>query len=510
MNSEDNSFSYFNSSKSIFNNDLITQINSILIKKIERNNNLQQYSYYLRGNSSQNENEKSSIIKDESESENEKNIENFLTKDIINSINEIDSEPDDNSSKNESMKEISIQDETESYEEEKNSFQKNSEDEDEGDIINDNDLDIEKEIINRFPFDLNIDNPPEFLADNNFPQITDNSHLNNIININNEKDKINGLNFNTNPSKIFNIDNHNKLNGNYIKTNRNSEENNPINKNNEITNLNGIYSQNEAFKLNSENIKINNDKYLKNGEYFDNNYINQEYINFDNKINNKQNPNNYNENNFMNKNNKIKNNFKDQKDSYNKMNNNEINLNSELNDKEQKNILYMNNKIICYNNYINLINPIDKNKNINFDSHDMINNINDIPFGKGQDNLIHDDYLITMFGKMGWICRLCNNFNYITRSICNRCKVIKTPKTKEEINEEKEIEKIMKKKIKEKRVDWFCPNCNNINYGFRRNCNRCKIERKKEFPLVISKIDPKLNGNNNSSILANNINIYKN
>ena len=39
-----------------------------------------------------------------------------------------------------------------------------------------------------------------------------------------------------------------------------------------------------------------------------------------------------------------------------------------------------------------------------------------------------DDYLIEMFGKRGWICLLCNNFNYETRIKCNRCGELKKPK----------------------------------------------------------------------------------
>ena len=33
-----------------------------------------------------------------------------------------------------------------------------------------------------------------------------------------------------------------------------------------------------------------------------------------------------------------------------------------------------------------------------------------------------------MFGRHGWICKLCNNFNYDTRKKCNRCHVVKKPK----------------------------------------------------------------------------------
>ena len=484
MKSEDNYLNYLESSKSIFNNDLITQINLVLIKKIEFNNNHQD-SNYLISNLTEKENENISIIKDKLECENDKNIDNFLTKDIINSINDINSEK--------LMKEISMKNETELNEDEDNN-------------INDDYLKIEKEIIKGFPFDLNIDNTSGFLIKNNLSQNTnkneqislDNKCLNNNNNINNENEKINYWNFNTNPNKIFNNDNQENLQNNSenqkinddnikLKNDVNSEENNPSIKNKEMTNPNESYIKNEAFKLNSDNNKINNDGDLKKRGYFDN----KNNSNIESK--------------FINKDNKVENNFFEQKDSYNKFDNNSTNLNNELNYNDQKSILYMNNKIICYNNYINYINPIDKNKNINLDK-----NNSDIPPGKDINNLNQDDYLITMFGKYGWICRHCNNFNFMTRNICNRCKGLKAPKTIEEINEEKEMEKILRKKLKENKIDWLCPNCKNINYGFRRHCNRCKIEKKKEFPLIISKPIPKIKGNNNNPNLAKNIYVNKN
>ena len=39
-----------------------------------------------------------------------------------------------------------------------------------------------------------------------------------------------------------------------------------------------------------------------------------------------------------------------------------------------------------------------------------------------------DDYVIEMFGRVGWICDQCNNFNYDTRNKCNRCGIPKSPK----------------------------------------------------------------------------------
>ena len=34
-----------------------------------------------------------------------------------------------------------------------------------------------------------------------------------------------------------------------------------------------------------------------------------------------------------------------------------------------------------------------------------------------------------------------------------------------------------KKKNKEHKGDWICPQCTNLNFGFRKICNRCQIPR---------------------------------
>ena len=113
-----------------------------------------------------------------------------------------------------------------------------------------------------------------------------------------------------------------------------------------------------------------------------------------------------------------------------------------------------------------------------------------------------------MFGRTGWICNKCNNFNFESRNRCNRCFCNKDPKTIEEINkkkEEREKKKIKKKqKEKEKKTDWLCLNCQNLNYGFRKNCNRCQIERQNDFPSV------KINNINGSNINNSNYEIQNN
>ena len=80
------------------------------------------------------------------------------------------------------------------------------------------------------------------------------------------------------------------------------------------------------------------------------------------------------------------------------------------------------------------------------------------------------EYMVEMFGRRGWICKLCNNFNYETRVKCNRCGILKNPKKLNEIKHRTEMER-------NKEGDWRCFNCKNINYSFRSICNRCKLPK---------------------------------
>ena len=94
-----------------------------------------------------------------------------------------------------------------------------------------------------------------------------------------------------------------------------------------------------------------------------------------------------------------------------------------------------------------------------------------------------------MFGRRGWICKLCNNFNYETRVKCYRCGILKKPKKIIDIKKKTEEEH-------NKEGDWRCIHCKNLNYSFRTLCNRCKIP----------KIIPFLN-NNNFNQFANQVNL---
>ena len=90
---------------------------------------------------------------------------------------------------------------------------------------------------------------------------------------------------------------------------------------------------------------------------------------------------------------------------------------------------------------------------------------------------IDDEYTIEMFGRRGWICEGCNNFNYESRKNCNRCKIPKKPLKKSVLMDNKG-NKIMDNFVNANhKDDWNCYNCGNVNYAFRLNCNRCQMER---------------------------------
>ena len=114
-----------------------------------------------------------------------------------------------------------------------------------------------------------------------------------------------------------------------------------------------------------------------------------------------------------------------------------------------------------------------------------------------------DDYIIEMFGRVGWICDQCNNFNYETRNKCNRCGIPKSPKKISKLkrkleNKKREQMKLQqqqqkpktnededkKKKLKERKGDWTCAKCGNLNFSFRIICNRCQIPKNESEMMI--------------------------
>ena len=142
-----------------------------------------------------------------------------------------------------------------------------------------------------------------------------------------------------------------------------------------------------------------------------------------------------------------------------------------------------------------------------------------------------DDYVIEMFGRVGWICDQCNNFNYDTRNKCNRCGIPKSPKKISKLkrkleNKKKEQMKLQqstkkdddekKKKLKERKGDWICAKCGNLNFSFRIICNRCQLP-KKDSDILNTPMSLQYNDNmmynysmnfvNNGEIYCNNMNV---
>jgi len=96
-------------------------------------------------------------------------------------------------------------------------------------------------------------------------------------------------------------------------------------------------------------------------------------------------------------------------------------------------------------------------------------------------NMDKCEYLVEMFGRKGWVCKLCNNFNYEKRNKCNRCGIIKKPKNIIDLKLKIGNKEFNEKQINNKKGDWICLNCRNLNYSFRTFCNRCKIPKINQF-----------------------------
>ena len=115
-------------------------------------------------------------------------------------------------------------------------------------------------------------------------------------------------------------------------------------------------------------------------------------------------------------------------------------------------------------------------------------------------NYEENEFLVEMFGRKGWICILCNNFNYETRVKCNRCGVMKNPKRIFEKKIKIDNKKNNFKERGSKKGDWICSNCKNLNYSFRAICNRCKFP--KNYLLINYPINCRKDIKNNNDIFS--------
>ena len=180
---------------------------------------------------------------------------------------------------------------------------------------------------------------------------------------------------------------------------------------------------------------------------------------------------------------------------YGKNINNNFNNNNSYNNNNINN--NNNNNVNNVNNNNNNVNNVNNNKNNNNNNNKNKNDNNDNNNNLQEKNVIlkEEDYIFEKFGKSGWECNNCNNFNFKSRTKCNRCGIEKFPKLLSKIKKENE-EKILngerkKKPLIEREGDWLCSNCHNLNFAFRTFCNRCKLFK---------------DNNNNNNINNNNIN----
>ena len=159
------------------------------------------------------------------------------------------------------------------------------------------------------------------------------------------------------------------------------------------------------------------------------------------------------------------------------------------------------NQIMNFNifNQFNLVNNINYINRPRFNSTNILNG-NYIPpifsnnITKTNNNNINSNNNNTeMFGRKGWVCSYCNNFNYESRNKCNRCKLDKSPilNSKKKIvgngigNINKNIfEGKGQKQFSEREGDWICFNCKNVNFSFRIICNRCQLPKNESDKLL--------------------------
>ncbi len=196
----------------------------------------------------------------------------------------------------------------------------------------------------------------------------------------------------------------------------------------------------------------------------------------------------------------------------NSIDNNQINTNINLinemqiqNNKNQYNLSNIN-----FQNKVNKGNNQNQGKTIN--SMMIINN--NIPIFSQNNN---SNKNIEMFGKKGWICNFCNNFNYENRSKCNRCKIAKNNQKNKNLqkinfdkkniqisNQTNQNDLLLKPKFSERVGDWFCFKCKNLNFSFRTFCNRCQLSKEDSDNYFQYFYDNLQNQNLGNQILYNN------
>ena len=263
----------------------------------------------------------------------------------------------------------------------------------------------------------------------------------------------------------------------YMKNNISKNEKNNISNNNNTFNKNYYFFCDKSFYnvpyINTLNANIN--KNMKNNSDI-NNYKDKK----SNFIYNNKKENDKNKNKTIGSNKNLINEEEGKIDAFPKTEINKNNLNSYFESNRQSNNNESKNLIININcpsfkpsNFNN-----KKIKNIISESNTISNKVENKIRDK-ENGLEEEEYSIKMFGKKGWICVLCNNFNFETRIICNRCKSLKNPK--KILNTKSKIKNELNSNKNEENNDWICAKCQNLNYSFRTICNRCKAPKIYQF-----------------------------
>ena len=160
----------------------------------------------------------------------------------------------------------------------------------------------------------------------------------------------------------------------------------------------------------------------------------------------------------------------------NEKNSNYMNSNQSVNKS-----IYINNRNSSFNNnYVNNIEIQASNNNIIIKNKDYTEQKEVRKQKTKKKKKPTDEYTIEVFGRLGWICEYCINFNYKSRKKCNRCKKPKVAIKKEKLLDENGINIINTLINGNHKEDWNCSYCRNINYSFRTICNRCQNPKEKE------------------------------
>ena len=297
---------------------------------------------------------------------------------------------------------------------------------------------------------------------------SDNKNNDNTIEDNNILNEENNDNVNDNDNDL-----------NKIKDNDLTEKENDINEDFSISNY--IDIQNAFSNLSINNNKEINQKLKNNVDYIEgnNSRIGRNLNQDNNCLLNNQNINNYIY--FVNNNNNTQINFQ--------FNNNPINNNNIFYSPNHSNLMNFpqtpNNQPLYFLQQNALINQNMTNNYIfnnnseipGFYQNQFSNNnpqlfqINNINNNKCRRKKPFNEYITQMFGRRGWICDLCNNFNYEKRKKCNKCQMMKKPKKIDEYFQTK-----LNSSFKYKNY-WICKYCGNNNFLFRLVCNRCQAKK---------------------------------